>query len=557
MSKPIFKRLSHVCIFVFCFAFVWLTGCQTQKPIGSDVVILYTNDVHCSIDEGIGYAGLLSYKEKMLEQTKYVALVDCGDAIQGELLGTVSQGEYIIDLMNETGYDYAVLGNHEFDYGMEQLRYLMESAAFPYLGCNISYTGSGENLLDTVEPYALKEYGEITVAFIGVSTPYSITTSTPKYFMDENGNLVYDFYNNSAESFYSCVQGYVDECVEAGADYVILLTHLGDGEEFSPYSSVELIANTTDVDVVLDGHSHSVISSAVVENQDGGEVLLSSTGTGLTNIGQLVITQNGVISTGLISSYGNRNAEMEEYVLDIKKSYEEEMKEVLAVSDTYLSCSDENGVRLVRNRETTIGNFCADAYRFVSGADIAFIQGGGIRADLPKGDITYADLLAVHPWANTLCMVEASGKEILDALEFGSRFVEAEYAFGQDALGENGGFLQVSGLRFCIDTKVDSTVETDENELFASVAGAYRVSEVEVQNADGSYSPLNPEETYTLASTNYIIKDCGDGYNMFADNALLIDEGMTDYQMLATYIQKSLNGNLFAYSDIEGRITVK
>lgn len=200
-------------------------------------------------------------------------------------------------------------------------------------------------------------------------------------------------------------RGYVDECVEAGADYVILLTHLGDGEEFSPYSSVELIANTTDVDAVLDGHSHSVISSAVVENQDGEEVLLSSTGTGLTNIGQLVITQNGMVSTGLISSYGNKNAEMEEFVLDIKATYEEEMNEVLAASDTSLSCSDEAGVRLVRNRETTIGNFCADAYRAVSGADIAFIQGGGIRADLPEGDITYADLFAVHPWANTLCMV--------------------------------------------------------------------------------------------------------------------------------------------------------
>jgi len=543
--------------FILCLVFALLTGCQAQKPVGPDVVILYTNDVHCSIDEGIGYAGLLAYKEKMLEQTPYVTLVDCGDAIQGELLGTVSQGEYIIDLMNETGYDYAVLGNHEFDYGMEQLEYLMESAAFPYLGCNISYTGSGENLMDTVKPYALKEYGEITVAFIGVSTPYSITTSTPKYFMDESGNLVYDFYNNSAESFYACVQGYVDECVEAGADYVILLTHLGDGEEFSPYSSVELIANTTDVDAVLDGHSHSVISSAVVENQDGEEVLLSSTGTGLTNIGQLVITQNGMVSTGLISSYGNKNAEMEEFVLDIKATYEEEMNEVLAASDTSLSCSDEAGVRLVRNRETTIGNFCADAYRAVSGADIAFIQGGGIRADLPEGDITYADLFAVHPWANTLCMVEVSGKEILDALEFGARFVEAEYASGQDALGENGGFLQVSGLRFCIDTKVDSTVETDENELFISVAGAYRVSDVEVQNADGSYSPLNPEETYTVASTNYIIKDYGDGYSMFADNTMLIDEGMTDYQMLATYIQKYLGGNLFAYSDIEGRITVK
>lgn len=549
------KRISAA--FVLGLVLAFLTGCQEQKPVGSDVVILYTNDVHCSVDEGIGYAGLAAYKEKLMEQTPYVALVDCGDAVQGGLLGTLSQGEAILDLMNETGYDYAVLGNHEFDYGMEQLKALMEGADFPYLSCNISYTGDGENPLEAAKPYALEEYGTITVAFIGVSTPYSITASTPTFFMDESGEVVYDFHNRSAESFYGCVQGYVDECAEAGADYVILLTHLGDGEEYSPYSSVELIAHTTGVDAVLDGHAHSVISSAVVEAEDGAEVILSSTGTGLANIGQLVITQNGMVSAGLISSYEGKNAETEALVLELKAACEEEMNEVLAVSDTALSCSDADGVRLVRNRETAIGNFCADAYRAASGADIALIQGGGIRADLPKGDITYADLLAIHPWSNTLCVAEASGKEILDALEFGARFVEAEYASEEKALGENGGFLQVSGLRFCIDTNVDSAVETDENEMFLSVAGAYRVSDVEVQNADGSYSPLDLEKTYTAASTDYLIKDYGDGYSMFADNALLIDEGMVDYQMLADYIQKSLNGNLSAYADVEGRITVK
>ncbi len=554
-----FQKKRQCFLAVILAAVLLLSGCRVLKEDAkaNDIIILYTNDVHCAVDGDIGYAGLAAYKQRCEQKTPYVTLVDCGDAVQGELLGTVSEGEYIIDLMNVTGYDYAVLGNHEFDYGMEQLGYLMDSADFSYLGCNINYTGSGENPIDALKPYSLEKYGETTVAFVGVSTPYSITTSTPKYFMDESGNLVYDFYNSSAKDFYTCVQKYVDESVKAGADYVILLSHLGDGEEYSPYSSVQLIANTKNVDVVLDGHAHSTISSDIVKNQEGKDVLLSSTGTGLENIGQLVITQNGMISTGLISSYENKDDQTKEFVSNIKATYEEEIKEVVAVSDTSLSCGDENGVRMVRNRETTIGDFCADAYRAVSGADIALVQGGGIRADLPKGDITYADLLAVHPWGNSLCMAEASGKEILDALEFGSRYVESEYASGQDALGEIGGFLQVSGLRFCIDTAVQSTVKTDENEMFAGVTGAYRVSNVEVLNADGSYSPLNLEKTYTVASTDYLIKDYGDGYNMFADNTLLIDEGMTDYQMLSNYIQENLGGNLSAYSSIQGRIQVK
>lgn len=553
--KRIIKR-KH---FFLCMTFmlVLLAGCGTDKAKKDDIVILYTNDVHCGIDDNIGYAGLAAYQEKILQETPYVTLVDCGDAIQGDLMGTVSQGEYIVDIMNEAGYDYAVFGNHEFDYGLEQLSYLIESSDYEYLACNIAYTGAGENALKAVKPYAIKEYGEVSVAFIGVSTPYSITSSTPKYFMGENGDLIYDFCNESGDAFYSCVQGYVDECREAGADYVILLTHLGDGEGFAPYGSADLIQNTTGVDAVLDGHAHSAISSDIKQNKEGKDVILSSTGTKLSAIGQLVITEDGMISSGLISGYDTKNAELDKFLVNIKDTYEKEMNEVVASSDTKLTGTDEAGVRMVRNRETAIGNFCADAYRAISEADIAFVNGGGIRADLPSGDITYADVLAVHPYGNSLCMVEATGQEIVDALEFGSRMVEAEYVEGGNALGEAGAFLQVSGLRFSVDTSVESGVVQDENGLFASVDGAYRVKNVEVLNADGSYTPIDLKKTYTVASHSYMMKNCGDGYSMFADNKLLIDEGMADYQMLISYIKENLNGKLSSYSDVEGRITVK
>ena len=100
-------------------------------------MILYTNDVHCAVDAEIGYAGLAAYKDWIEEKTRYTALVDLGDALQGDAIGTVSQGEYLVDIMNQAGYDFAVLGNHEFDYGMEQLSALLKKSKAQYLGCNI------------------------------------------------------------------------------------------------------------------------------------------------------------------------------------------------------------------------------------------------------------------------------------------------------------------------------------------------------------------------------------------------------------------------------------
>lgn len=552
------SSLRRVLLLAAMLCILLLIGCNKQQESkNEDIVVLYTNDVHCGVEDNIGFSSLSAYKAKMQEQTPYVTLVDCGDAIQGDLMGTVSKGEYIVNMMNDVPYDYGILGNHEFDYGLEQLSHLIDVAKFKYLGCNLAYTGDGEDTLKNLEPYAIAKYGDKSVAFIGVSTPYSITSSTPKYFMDENGKIVYSFYSDNSDMFYGRVQEFVDKARKEGADYVVLLTHLGDSEEFAPYSSVDLINNTTGVDVVLDGHAHTVMPSNVEKNKDGQDVLLSSTGTKMANIGKLVITKDGTIVTSLISKYADKNPKVDEAINAIKSKYDEEVNRVVATSDTALSVADASGVRMVRNRETSIGDFCADAYRAMSGADIAFVNGGGIREDLPKGDVTYADVLKVHPFGNSLCMVEATGQEIMDALEWGCRFTEAEYAENGQAKGESGGFLQVSGLKYTIDTSVSTTTTQDENGMFNGVDGKYRVCDVEVMNQDGKYEPLDLKKTYTVASHNYTIKDNGDGCSMFSDNKLLIDEGMADYQMLISYIQENLSGKLGDYAQPAGRITIK
>ncbi len=332
---------------------------------------------------------------------------------------------------------------------------------------------------------------------------------------------------------------------EAG-ERVLLLSWHNYGDVCAPFRSTDLIAGTNGIDAVLDGHSHSVISCNIVENKDGEKVLLSSTGTGLTNIGQLVIAADGNLIAGLISNFPETDTETDDYVKWIQSQYEEKLNHVVAQIEVTLTTLLESGVRLICNRETNLGDFCADAYRVIADADIAFANGRGIRADINAGDVTYGDMIAVHPYGNTLCVVETTGQEILDALEMASRSTMAEVSDGENAMGENGGFLQVSGLKYTIDTSISSSVEVDAAGMFVSCGANRRVKDVQVLQADGGYLPIEPTKTYTLASHNYLIKQGGDGLNMFMDNTLTMDEGMLDYQVLITYITEHLGGTVGA-----------
>lgn len=549
--RKIMGGLLAAAVFLFLFC-----ACA-EKDRQENIVILYTNDVHCASDENIGYAGLAAYKKRMEEKTPYVTLVDCGDAIQGGAIGLLSKGEYPIEMMNRVGYDFAALGNHDFDYGMEQLALRLEASEAVYLDCNIRYTGKGENALAAVKPYKIVTYGDTDVAFIGVCTPENITSSTPAFFCDESGAFVYDFYGGGdGEAFYGQIQAAVDECRSKGADYVVALAHLGTDESSEPFRSTDLIERTEGIDAVLDGHSHSVIPCQIVKNQTGQEVLLSSTGTELTHIGQLVITPDGMMTAGLLT-YTEKDAETEAYIEEIKALFASDMQKAVGRSEVSLRTSSEKGIRMVRNRETAIGDFCADAYRVVSGADAAVVNGGGIRADLPEGEITYGDILALYPYGNTLCVVEASGQDILDVLETANRDVQRETDDGENPVGENGGFLQVSGLRFTVDTSIPSTVVMDESGMFISCGETRRVKGVEILQKDGSYAPLDPQGTYTLASQNYLLKQGGDGLNLFMDHVFLTDEGTPDYQVLIDYID-SLGGVIGKeYESPQGRITVQ
>lgn len=505
--------------------------------LDNDIVILYTNDVHCGVDDNLGYAGLATVKNALEAQGKHVVLVDNGDAVQGDTIGTLSNGEYIIDIMNEIGYDVATPGNHEFDYGMDQFFALTEQANFPYVSANF-VDNEGNTVLD---PYVIKDVAGVKIAFVGISTPKTITTSTPKYFQDDNGNYIYAFQQDeTGEKLYAAVQAAVDAARAEGAQFVIALAHLGIEEDCSPWTSSEVIVNTTGIDAVLDGHSHSLIQGEKVKNKDGAEVLLSSTETKLAYIGCLTIKDDGSMSTTLISDNG-----MKDFIGGIQEEFEELVNTVVASTDVDLIIKDPaSGERIVRVSETNLGDLCADAYRAMSGADVAIVNGGGVRADIPAGDITYGQIIAVHPFGNEMCVVECTGQEILDALELGCSKLPAE----------SGGFLHVSGMTYTVDLNVESTVKLDENGMFVSVEGDRRVKDVTIGG-----EPLDPDKTYTLASHNYKLKNCGDGYSMFADNVFLQDSVMIDNQVLINYIVDVLGGTVGEeYADPygQGRITI-
>ena len=546
------KRIALVmAIALVSVTMLFAQGAAEALEAQKDIVVLYTNDVHCAIDNNIGYAGLASYKAEM-EKDNFVVLVDAGDAIQGDTIGTVSKGEYLVDIMNEVGYDFCVLGNHEFDYGTDVLASLLEKADAQYLNSTITYTGKGTNLLASTVPYVIERYGYLDVAFIGVSTPESITKSTPRYFM-EGDEFVYDF--AAGEDLYKTVQSVVDEVKEKGADIVIVISHLGVEEGSEPNRATDLIANTTGIDAVIDGHSHTTAPCELVADKSGKKVVYTQTGTKLNNIGKLTISKDGSIKAELVSE-AEKDAEVTAFIEGLKGEYESLVNTVVAHTAVELSITDENGVRAVRNRETAIGDLCADAYRAVADTDIAFVNGGGIRATIKKGDITTANMISVHPYGNYLCSCYATGAEILDALEHSVANTQAIAAQDGKAVGESGGFLQVSGLKFTIDTSVPSSVKKDDKGLFVAVEGERKVKDVYVEK-DGEWTPIDPEATYTVACHNYMLQDMGDGYTMFADNQYILDNVMLDNQVIITYICDFLGGNVGEeYSAPQGRITI-
>ena len=527
---------------------------EPVDPSGEGV-ILFTGDVHCAVDKGFGYAGLQQLRDYLMAQGDDVILVDTGDAIQGEPIGTMSKGEAIIDLMNEIGYEIAVPGSHEFDYGVDRFLELSDLANFTYVSCNFNQDGQ---LLLT--PYVTRLLGGHLVAFIGVTTPKTLTSIAPRQFMNEDGKFIYSFYQDDYGRYlYNAVQKAVDNARVEGAEYIVLLGHLGNADENHPWTCGDIISNTNGIDVLLDSQSHDT-EQLVIQNKDGKDVVRAACGSKFDNIGYCRIEADGSLSVGLYNWPNEVSApemlgidnQMSAAVAEAQEDLAAALDQIFASTKVELTISDPlatdtagNPIRMIRSAETNLGDLCADAFRAQGGADIAFVSGSDICVSIPAGDISLGDILRVHPNGDSLCVIEVTGVQIMDALEWACRKVPAE----------NEAFLQVSGLSFEIHSYLDDSCFTDENGDFRGAWGQRRVQNIMING-----EPIQYYQTYTLAGTDRLLIDGADGFGMFRNCTVLQNRVKLDNQVLIDYITEDLGESISDDYDSpfgQGRIVLR
>ena len=571
------KLLSILCsVLLIILLSIPVSAANAEKS--NDIVILYTNDTHAHIDGPLSFDTIGALKKNLEKQYRYVLLVDAGDHLQGTAFGSMDQGASVLQLMNKAGYDLATPGNHEFDYGMDIFLERAREAEFPYLSCNLYHQEDGvrgENLLESFQAY---HFGKEIVAFIGITTPETIVKSTPAYFQDENGSFCYGISGgDDGQALYDDVQFAVDAIRRAGATKVIAVGHLGDDPSSSPWTSEEVIAHVSGLDAFIDGHSHSEVSGQQILGADGEPVLLTQTGEYLNNVGIMVIdyetgeiqsdlivcedilktvknkdgTESSVVSGHRLTSELYSGPEwVNDYTISFVKNQwinkvNQKLKQKIGESQVILDNYAEDGTRLVRKQETNTGDFAADALYYLfdqmdMNVDAAIVNGGGIRNQAVTGTMTYKTCKDIHTFGNIACLQTVTGQQLLDALEWGARFA------GSDQ--ECGGFLQVSGIRYQIDTDWPDSTQKDGNGMWiGGPTGGYRVHDVAIYDREtDSWRALELQETYRLAGYNYTLRNSGDGYNMFSSAVNVVDYVMEDYMVLANYAQSFENKTVLA-----------
>ena len=526
---------------------------ESSEP--KDIVILYTSDIHCGVSDGFGVVGLRQVRKTLEEQGIPTLLVDDGDAIQGDILGTLTSGEAIIRLMNDLKYDIAVPGNHDFDYGTDHLMKLTQEASFPYISCNIYHDGKR-----VFDPYIIKEIGGKKIGFIGITTPETLISSNPINFQDDQGNYVYDFLGNDSDgkTLFNTVQTCVDEVREKGADYVVVMAHLGNEEGNAPFNFQTLIENTSGIDVIMDGHSHDS-DQVTMNNKEGKPVVRTACGTKLQAVGYMRISgKDGSFQCGIYSwnnsetvpaLFGITN-ELTEPLAEEKKGVAAIEKQVIGHTSFDLYVYDptelnDNGLplRIVRNHETNLADLVADSLLYNTDADVAYINGGAVRVNIKVGDITYGDIINVQPFSNQICVSEVTGQQILDALEWGS----SNYP------GESGGFPQVAGMTYELHSRIESACHVSVDGDFSCVQGERRIQNVMIGD-----EPIDPNKKYRIAGTEFFLKNGGDGFKMFSRDDIVLDQIAIDNAALIKYIQEGMNGEIDEkYRDPYGQGRIK
>ncbi len=455
------------------------------------ISIVHTNDTHGRIVEdgyagNIGFAKIATLIENKRAENPNTLVLDAGDALHGQTIAQLNEGESVVKIFNEIGYDAMTAGNHDFNYGKERLLELSEMAEFPILAANI-YADSYENFLPE---YVIKEVGGVKVGIFGLATPETKFKSHPK--------------NTEGLEFFDSViiaKLMVAE-LENQVDVVVALSHLGMDQSSTERS--DLIAEYVDgIDLIVDGHSHTVLEEGMMV----GDTMIVQAGEYDKFLGvvDMVVEGSNVksITPSLIPQEEGIAVEPHAGVTEIIEEVQEEnnliTEEVVVSSDIKLEGSRE----FVRTGETNLGNLITDAMVDFTGADLALTNGGGIRASIEAGEITVGDVITVLPFGNYVVTIDVTGAELLEALEHG-------YSAYPESLGA---FPHISGMNVVIDP--DQEVGS-------------RVVEVTVDGEE-----LDPEATYSLATNDFLAAG-GDDYTMFGDNEITalypgLDEILIEY----------------------------
>lgn len=536
----------------------------------NDIVILYINDAHANIDRPLSYDTIGAIKKQLEKEYRYVLLVDAGDHLQGTEFGSLDKGATIVQLMNKAGFDLAVPGNHDFDYGMDTFLKRTQEAEFPYLSCNFYHQSDGVRGERLLEPFHAYHFGKEIVAFIGITTPETILNAAPSHFQDDNGNFCYEISGSeSGIALYDEVQNTVNAVRRAGATKVIAVGHLGDDPSSSPWTSEEVIANVSGLDAFIDGHSHSMVRQKQVSGANGTPTLLTQAGENLNKVGIMIIDyETGEIRSDLIdceelqktvtNKDGSKASQIVGYQLSSElyggpdwpidhtiaaqknqwiKKVNLAMKQKIGETNVVLENFSEDGKQLSCMQETNTGDFAADAIYYLfdqmdMDVDGAIVYGGGIRNEATKGVITYKTCKNIQPFSDAVCLQIITGQQLLDALEWGTRYAGSSE--------ECNGFLQVSGIRYQIDTQwPDSTQKSDDGIMWiGGPTGGYRVHDVEIYDkATDGWKPLDTKADYRIAGSDFILRNSGNGFNMFSSGGNVIDYVMRGYMVLANYVQ--------------------
>ena len=541
--KKGFKLLSVAIVFALVlsmmsgvFAAVTLPG--EDDDLSGQLVILHTNDSHGRIKEdgtSMGMSAVKYLANRYENAGASVLILDAGDTLHGLPIVTASRGESAVDVMNAVGYSAMAPGNHDFNYGYEHILELEEEMNFPVLAANVTYEADGSLVFGD---HIVITCGEYTIGVFGMATPETVTKTNP------NNVVGLDF---NEDNLAGIAQAQCDELMELGCDIIICLAHLGDDVSSTPYRSTDVLEQVTDIDLWIDGHSHSVLNDDGEAHLVNG-TLVASTGEYTKNIG--VVTYDGAeFDAGLVhyadlcNTYEQDGEIITEFygydpeITALVQNYYDEMmefySEVVGHTDVLL-----NGTReFVRTQETNLGDLAADAILAAApNADFALTNGGGIRANIEIGDITRYDLFTVFPFGNMVATVELTGAQVVYILE----------AATHACPGIDGAFPQVSGITFEIHTYIEY-----EGEYANPTNPGSRI-----QNVCINGEPIDLDATYVMATNDFLAAG-GDTYAILAENfensGILIGINLED--ALINYIQ-NIDDNCAGYAEPAGRIVI-